>query len=86
MKRIGKQGQKWIRFRTEWFKNNPQDRYQCYICGDMLLPNETQLDHIASRARHPELRFIESNLAPVCHRCNRLKGSRDLEEVLGEIN
>lgn len=83
MKTLGKVGKKWIRTRAEWFKQNPAEYYICYICGDRLTPRETTLDHIKSRSRHPELRFELSNLAPCCYRCNQEKGSRELEEVVG---
>jgi 5-methylcytosine-specific restriction endonuclease McrA len=43
------------------------------------MPKETTLDHIKSRSRHPELRLELSNLAPCCWRCNKEKGSKELE-------
>lgn len=83
MKQIGKQGQKWLRVRAQWFKDHPAPHYACYLCGERLTPKETTLDHIQSRSRHPELRYDQSNLAPCCWRCNTWKGSRDLEELEG---
>lgn len=86
MRRIGKQGQKWLMTRAAWFHSHAPDRdgfYTCYICGDKLLPRETTLDHVKSRSRHPELRFEHSNLQPCCWRCNTAKGSRDLDELEG---
>lgn len=81
LRRLGKYGKKWLKARADWFKENPSEFYTCYLCGDRLTPKETTLDHIKSRSRHPELRYEFSNLAPCCWRCNRLKGSRDLEEL-----
>lgn len=40
------------------------------------------LDHKLSRSRHPELRFVLSNLVPCCMSCNTDKGSRSSEEYL----
>lgn len=81
MKRIGKQGQKWIRFRAQWFKDNPGP-YFCYYDGEPLKRNEVELDHALSRSRHPELRFDPNNIVVSCHFHNFDKGSRSAEEYL----
>lgn len=71
----------WIRTRRQWFIENPAEFYVCYICDKSLMPYETTLDHVKSRSRHPELRYVMSNLKPCCWTCNSEKGSKDIEEV-----
>lgn len=77
MKQMGKVGKKWLATRRQWFKLNPKTYYECNYCGRWLEPNETTLDHVKSRSRHPELRFNLDNLVPACYSCNYKKGSRD---------
>lgn len=71
----------WNRTRREWFIANPQEFYNCYICGLSLMPWETTLDHVRSRSRYPELRYVMENLQPCCWDCNTRKGSKDLDEL-----
>lgn len=80
----GKVGKQWDKTRATWFKRNPQDFYNCYLCGKSMPPSTTTLDHIKSRSRYPELRFTLSNLAPCCWTCNANKGSKDLEQIIGD--
>lgn len=80
MKPLGKQGLKWIETRNLWFSLHPAERYDCYICSVSMAKSETTLDHIQSRGRHPELRYVLSNLAPCCGPCNEAKGSLSIEE------
>lgn len=77
----GKVARAWIATRDKWFRKNRADYYICYLCGKRMPKNETTLDHIKSRSRHPELRNELSNLAPCCVTCNYSKGSRSLEEL-----
>lgn len=84
--KIGKYGKQWLITRATWFERNPAEIYSCYLqispyCLREMRQSETTLDHIESRSRHPELRFVLSNLAPCCAPCNELKGSKSLEEV-----
>lgn len=74
---------KWTKTRQDWFRFNWANEYYCYICGKRMTPEETTLDHIKSRSRHPELRYDLTNLAPCCWACNTKKGSKDLEEMRG---
>lgn len=73
----GKQDKQWVVTRRTWFKANPAEHYTCYICGKWLFPNQVTLDHIKSRGRYPELRYVLSNLAPCCYKCNVDKGSKE---------
>lgn len=82
----GKVGKQWDLTRAKWFREHPQDVYDCYLriapdCWGSMRIEHTTLDHIKSRSRHPELRFVQSNLAPACWPCNIQKGSKDLEEL-----
>lgn len=79
IKSIGKQATKWIKYRAEWFTNNPPNKdgfYVCYICGDNLTPKETTLDHIIPRSARPDLKYVETNIKPCCYKCNSDKGSK----------
>lgn len=80
LQKNGKYGKQWLATRKTWFRKNPPNHegwYECYICGKWIKPYETTLDHVKSRSRHPELRFVQSNLKPCCYDCNREKGSKD---------
>lgn len=82
LKQAGKYTRQWLLTRKSWFKKNPPNwagYYICYICDKWLRPNNTTLDHVKSRSRHPELRFTLSNLRPCCYDCNAEKGSKDYE-------
>lgn len=81
---MGKVTKRWIEVRKEWFKENPPDEngyYFCYLCNKRMTRAETTLDHKKSRSRHPELRFVKSNLAPCCWDCNSEKGSKNDNEM-----
>lgn len=85
-KKIGKYGKQWLITRAQWFEDNPAECYKCYLrispeCQGTMKQKFTTLDHIKSRSRHPELRFVQNNLAPCCGPCNELKGSKDLEQI-----
>jgi 5-methylcytosine-specific restriction endonuclease McrA len=84
--KIGKYGKQWLITRAQWFMDHPAYEYRCYLkispyCLETMRPEETTLDHIKSRSRHPELRFVQSNLAPCCGPCNELKGCKNVEQV-----
>lgn len=85
MRRIGKHGREWLKTRAEWFEAHPAEYYFCYIDGERLTKNETTLDHIQSRSRHPELRYDLNNLAPCCFKHNKEKGSMSLDEYLNKL-
>jgi 5-methylcytosine-specific restriction endonuclease McrA len=82
----GKYYQKMVKIRKEWYRQNLPDHsgyYYCAYCGKAITRAETELDHVLSRSRHPELRFELSNLKPSCHNCNVEKGSREKTAFYG---
>ncbi len=85
LKRVGKITKKWIETKAKWFEINKAAYYFCYICGKSMTRSQLTLDHIQSRSRHPELRFVLSNLAPCCWDCNTAKGSLSLEQYMEKI-
>lgn len=87
MRKMGKVGKKWLETRDRWFEaGNKAPYYKCYICGKLLTRSQLTLDHIKSRSRHPELRYVLKNLAPCCWDCNTAKGSLDIEEYLATLD
>lgn len=84
LRRVGKYGERWAATRTKWHrlnKPNHQGYFQCHICRGMVLATEMELDHVISRTRAPELRFELSNLKPSHSKCNRDKGSKNIDEM-----
>lgn len=81
LKKKGKIGKQWDLTRAKWLKDNPQAVFTCHICGKPMLRKYMTLDHIKSRSRYPELRFVQSNLAPAHWECNERKGSKDIDEI-----
>lgn len=79
----------------EWFRLNPPDPkglWYCYLrispqCPYKLTRSTITLEHVKSKARHPELKYDVTNLKPACEYCNKLKGSLDVEELsqLGSV-
>lgn len=75
--------------KRHWFELNPPNEkgvWFCYLrihpfCPYKLTRSTIRLEHVKSRARHPELKFDVTNLKPACDWCNRLKGSRDIDEL-----
>lgn len=49
----------------------------CWMCHKWVHIDDMELDHIISRSRRPDLRYVHSNLAPSCHDCNTKKGSKE---------
>jgi 5-methylcytosine-specific restriction endonuclease McrA len=73
----------------EWYTLNPPDKngtWTCYLqisprCPRILTRTTITLEHVKSKARHPELKYVVSNLKAACEFCNKLKGSLDLEDL-----
>lgn len=73
----------------EWFRLNPPDAkglWYCYLqispfCPIKLTRSTIRLEHVKSKTRYPELKYVQSNIRPSCDFCNKLKGSLDLEEL-----
>jgi len=53
---------------------------ECYLCGKGLTLEEAQQEHTRPRSRGGPT--TSENLRWACERCNRLKGSHSLEELL----
>lgn len=84
MQKRGKHFSLWAATREKWLGQNTGP-YECYICQRPLERDELTLDHIESRSRRPELRYVLENLRPCCGPCNREKGSLGLEEYLEKL-
>ena len=48
-----------------------RDGYECYVCGGQA----DQVDHLIARVKGGDV-FDNDNLAAICAKCNRTKGSR----------
>lgn len=83
---------KTAQMRREWFLRpenapNEQGEWDCYLgispdCEFTVNRMNLNLEHVRSKARHPELKFDPDNLMPSCQPCNKLKGSLDLEDLV----
>lgn len=75
--------------RQLWFALNPPNErglWYCYLriapdCWNKLTRTTIQLEHVQSKARYPERKYDVTNLMPACGPCNKMKGSRDLEDI-----
>lgn len=76
--------------KIEWFEKNPPDKkgeWECYLqihpyCPVKVNRDLLRLEHVKSRARHPELRYDVDNIKPSEDWCNGMKGSLDLEDLV----
>lgn len=79
-----------VKTANQWFRENPPDEtnhWECYLQISVLCPKRLSrglltLEHVRPKVKNPELRFVVSNIKPSCSFCNRLKGSRTLEQLV----
>lgn len=95
-KRIRKESQKSYISRKEteaaWLLANPPDingEWICYLnisprCPMRLTAETLVHEHVKSKIRHPELKYDITNIMAACEFCNAIKGSLDLEDLVGE--
>lgn len=75
--------------KREWFELNPPNEkglWFCYLgiaynCPNWLTRSTITLEHVKSKVRYPELKFDVTNLKPACTHCNKIKGSKDVDEL-----
>lgn len=75
--------------RYRWYKKNKPDEngnWICYLqissyCPIKLTQGTLTLEHVESKVRSPEKKFDVGNIRPSCSYCNKLKGSKSLEEL-----
>jgi 5-methylcytosine-specific restriction endonuclease McrA len=85
MKTGGKHLKKWIQTRNQWLEQNKAEYYVCFYCPRVMTRSQLTLDHMESRSRHPELRYVLSNLVPCCNPCNQAKGSLSADEYIQKL-
>jgi hypothetical protein len=81
--------QKWIDTKVAWFDANPPDKkgfWNCYLqldgCEGRVDRRTLNIEHVESRTRNPELRYVVENLKPSCRNCNKQKGSLSEAEAI----
>lgn len=78
-----------VRTAAMWLGLNPPDNYgywECYLqistmCPKKLNRQNLSQEHVYSKVRHPELKYVVENIKPACAFCNKMKGSRDITEL-----
>lgn len=78
---------KWL-----WIEQNPPVKglWECYLrihpdCPKYVTLEMLNIEHVKSRARHPELKYELSNLKAACRPCNKAKRSLDLEDLVADF-
>jgi len=57
----------WQKFRKSYLQRNPL----CLFCKEKgFLISANEVDHIKPLAEHPELKFVNENLRPLCKSCH----------------
>lgn len=88
--KVGKQTKQWFITRATWIRKNPPPieglYWECYLrihpwCPVRIDLRHLTLDHVVSRTRDPKKRFSQANLKPACLPCNKMKGSRSLDQL-----
>lgn len=73
-----------------WLELNPPDMYgywDCYLkisphCLRRVSLQDLNIEHSYSKTRHPELRDKQDLLQPSCQACNKMKGSKDVDDFV----
>ncbi len=79
-----------IRTYKKWMATNPPDstgHWECYLqisslCPRMLTRDMLTLEHVMPKVKAPELKYEIANIRPSCAFCNKMKGSRTLDELV----
>ena|ERR1019366_3790055 len=74
---------------NKWFKKNPPDEdghWICYLQISSLCPVKLDrgmlsLEHVEPKVKRPDLKYNTDNIRPSCSFCNKMKGSRTLEQL-----
>lgn len=77
----------------EWYAENPPSKkgtWECYLrispnCHVLVTRSTINLEHVLTKNKHREHKYNKKNLKPACKPCNRLKGHRDLSELIDEF-
>lgn len=75
IKKIGREGQRYIEFRNDIAYPHLVEKFgeKCSKCGRSDLPLD--VDHLKNRGSHIELKYTLSNLALLCRSCHIKKSS-----------
>lgn len=89
MKKIGRVGRAELDQRAQFFIDHDPP-YLCVYCLVIgidypLLPEEVNVEHGESKARHVDRRFDKTNLYISCPGHNKEKGSRDIDEYIAYL-
>lgn len=93
IKRLGKRGLLNKEVNAIWLELNPPDddgRWECYLkisplCHVYVNYLTLNIEHSYSKVKHPELRERQDLLHPACPQCNRLKGSKDITDLIDKF-
>lgn len=81
--------QKRIDVSKEWYDQNPPDEFgywDCYLkispsCYLRVNQKTINLEHVKSKVRRPDLKYDVKNLKAACSPCNKMKSSKNLEDI-----
>lgn len=75
-------------FKWEWIEANGgvAAEWICYLqitreCPILLNIDNLVLEHVKSKAGHPELKYDLNNIKPACQSCNKRKGGLSLDRL-----
>ncbi|WP_293761469.1 HNH endonuclease signature motif containing protein [uncultured Aquitalea sp.] len=72
-----KQHWNWSRIRADVISAWRQGDKRCNGCGTLIRGKRIHVDHIKPRSKHPNIRYLKSNLQVLCDRCNIHKNDYD---------